>query len=60
MAQGDFDKLADHQPSASCTMEYRPLTAEARGTWHGNPADWRHEFGNDCTLRAATGSVFRF
>ena len=59
-AQGDFDELADHQPPASCTMEYRPVTAEAHGTWHGQPADWTREFGNGCTLRTATGSVFRF
>jgi hypothetical protein len=59
-AQGDFEELADHQPAESCTMEYRPVTAEAHGTWLGNPADWTHDFGNDCTLRTATGSVFHF
>jgi hypothetical protein len=59
-AHGDFDALADHQEPASCTMEYRPVTAEAHGTWHGQPADWTHDFGNDCTLRTATGSVFHF
>lgn len=59
-ARGDFDKLADHQVPMSCTLEYRPVTAEAYGTWHGQPADWTREFGNGCALRAATGSVFRF
>jgi hypothetical protein len=59
-AHGDFDALADQQEPASCTMEYRPVLAEAYGTWHGEPVEWAHEFGNDCTLRTATGSVFLF
>lgn len=60
MSQGDFDELADHQEPASCTMEYRPVTAQAHGTWHGDPVHWTHDFGNACTLRTATGSVFQF
>lgn len=60
MSHGDFDELADHQPPMSCTMEYRPVIAEAHGTWHGDAVDWVQEFPNDCTLRTATGSVFRF
>jgi hypothetical protein len=59
-SQGDFDALADHQAPENCTMEYRTVTAEAHGTWHGDEVDWVHEFGNDCALRTATGSVFRF
>lgn len=59
-AHGDFEALADLQEPASCTMEYRPVTAEAHGTWHGEPLDWTHEYSNDCTLRTATGTVFLF
>jgi hypothetical protein len=59
-AHGDFDALADQQEPASCTMEYRPVVARAHGRWHGQPVHWKHEFGNDCTLRTATGPVFRF
>lgn len=59
-AHGDFDALAEFQEPASCTMEYRPVTAQAHGTWHGEPVHWTHEFGNDCALRTATGAVFRF
>jgi len=60
MSHGDFDELAEHQEPASCTMEYRPVVAEATGTWHGEPVTWKQEFSNDCTLRTATGSVFLF
>ncbi|MFI7675243.1 SSI family serine proteinase inhibitor [Actinophytocola sp. NPDC049390] len=59
-AHGDFDALADQQEPASCTMEYRPVVAQAHGTWRGKPVEWTREFGNDCTLETATGSVFRF
>ena len=59
-ARGNFDALADLQEPVNCTMEYRPVVAEAHGTWHGKPVNWTREFGNDCTLLAATGSVFRF
>jgi hypothetical protein len=59
-AHGDFGALPDQQPVTSCTLEYRPVTATAQGTWHGHAADWTQEFGNDCALSAATGSVFRF
>jgi hypothetical protein len=59
-AHGDFDALADMQEPVACTMEYRPVTAEAHGTWHDEPVDWTREYGNDCALRAETGAVFRF
>lgn len=59
-AQGDFDALPDHQEPAFCTMEYQPVTAVAEGTWRGEPVRWAREFGNKCSLRTATGSVFLF
>jgi hypothetical protein len=59
-AEGDFDALAALQAPQSCTLEYQPVLAQAHGTWHGEPVDWTHEFGNGCALRAATGNVFRF
>lgn len=59
-AQGELDALAAQQEATSCTMEYRPVVAQAHGTWHGDPVHWTHEYGNDCTLRTATGSVFQF
>jgi hypothetical protein len=59
-AQGDFDALSDHQEPSFCTMEYQPVTAVAKGTWHGEPVRWTREFGNNCSLRSATGTVFLF
>lgn len=59
-AHGDFDALADLQEPTSCTLEYRPVIAQADGTWHGDPVEWTHEFGNSCALRSATGTVFLF
>jgi hypothetical protein len=59
-AQGDFDALPDNQEQAFCTMEYQPVTAVAEGTWHGEPVRWAREFGNKCSLRTATGTVFLF
>ena len=59
-AQGDFDALSDDQEPVFCTMEYQPVTAVAKGTWHGEPVRWTREFGNNCSLRSATGTVFLF
>ncbi|MFE6691780.1 SSI family serine proteinase inhibitor [Streptomyces sp. NPDC057743] len=57
-AHGDLNALRG-EPHG-CTREYDPVTVAASGTWHGTPVDWRREFGNACTMDAATGSVFRF
>jgi hypothetical protein len=59
-AQGDFESLPGEQEQTMCTMEYLPVTAQAEGTWHGEQVTWQQEFGNACTLRTATGAVFRF
>lgn len=59
-AQGDFESLPGEQEQTMCTMEYRPVTAQAEGTWHGEQVLWQQEFGNTCTLRTTTGAVFRF
>jgi subtilisin inhibitor-like len=59
-AHGDFDKLPDSPTFVACTMEYRPVTATARGTWHGHRVHWQHKYANPCTLRADTGVVFDF
>lgn len=59
-AEGDFDALPGKQEHMNCTMEYRPVIAVADGTWNGEEVNWRHEYGNDCTLRTATGTVFQF
>jgi subtilisin inhibitor-like len=59
-ARGDFDNLPDSPTFAACTMEYRPVTASARGYWHGHRVHWKHKYANPCTLRADTGVVFDF
>ena len=42
-AHGDFDELPDSPTFAACTMEYRPVVATARGTWHGHHVRWKHK-----------------
>ncbi|HEV7649118.1 MAG TPA: SSI family serine proteinase inhibitor [Actinophytocola sp.] len=59
-AHGDFDDLPGSPQFVACTMEYRPVTASARGSWHGRHVRWKHKFANPCTLRADTGVVFDF
>ena len=59
-AHGDFDNLPHSPQFVACTMEYRPVIASARGSWHGHPVRWQHTFANPCTLRADTGVVFAF
>jgi hypothetical protein len=57
-AEGDFDALAGK--TTACTMEYRPVVANAIGTWHGHPVLWKGRYANPCTMTSATGTVFRF
>ena len=57
-AGGDLAGLQD-EPVA-CTMDFRPVTASARGVWDGEVVLWEQEFSNPCTLNAATGTVFAF
>jgi hypothetical protein len=59
-AHGDFDGLPGEFEQTACTMEYRPVTAVVDGTWRGEPVSWQSEYGNSCTLRNATGTVFLF
>jgi hypothetical protein len=59
-AHGDFDSLPDSPTFVACTMEYRPVIASVRGTWHGHRVHWKHKYANPCTLRADTGVVFDF
>jgi hypothetical protein len=59
-AQGDFTALPGESEQTMCTMEYQPVTAQAEGTWRGEPVDWAHDYGNGCTLHTTTGAVFLF
>lgn len=43
-----------------CPFIYRPVTASAKGFWHGNRVDFTQTYPNDCVLHARTGSVFQF
>jgi len=55
-------RLANLKPQdgVMCTMEYRPATAVAKGTWRGRAVQYRKTFSNSCVLGAGTGPVFRF
>ncbi|OIJ63054.1 SSI family serine proteinase inhibitor [Streptomyces mangrovisoli] len=55
-AHGDIAALPTQD--VMCPMIYAPVTAEARGRWHGRPVTYRHTFANRCELNARTGSVF--
>jgi Subtilisin inhibitor-like len=43
-----------------CTLEYAPVTAQVKGTWHGRPVNWSHTFGNLCDMRRTTGVLTAF
>jgi hypothetical protein len=58
-ADGDLNQVGDDQLVA-CTMEYRPVTASARGHWEGKLVTWEQEYPNNCTLTTDTGTVFHF
>lgn len=57
-AGGDLTMLQEQL--VACTLEFRPVRAEAFGEWAGERVWWRQDFGNLCALRAATGTVFAF
>jgi len=59
-AQGNFESLPGQSQQMMCTMEYLPVIALAEGTWRGEKVEWEHEYGNGCSLRTATGTVFLF
>ncbi|TPQ16689.1 SSI family serine proteinase inhibitor [Streptomyces sporangiiformans] len=53
---GDISRI---QPrSVHCPMVYAPVTASARGTWHGRRIGYTKTFSNACAMKAETGSVF--
>lgn len=41
-----------------CPMIYAPVTAQARGVWHGMPVAYNRTFGNACEMADRTGPVF--
>ncbi len=59
-ARGDFDHLPGTPETIACTMEHRPVTATARGSWRGERVFWQHQYPNPCTLLHETGVVFDF
>lgn len=46
--------------SIVCPMVYAPVRAEAVGYWRDRPVSFDQTYGNDCFLRANTGSLFDF
>ncbi|MGW1796761.1 SSI family serine proteinase inhibitor [Streptomyces sp. NPDC001984] len=56
-ADGDIGGIPPKE-GALCPMIYAPVTAHARGQWHGRPVEYRKTFSNSCVLAARTGSVF--
>ncbi|TDD79558.1 hypothetical protein E1293_23080 [Actinomadura darangshiensis] len=51
----------EHAPDGRmCTDVHSPVVARAEGRRHGKPARFRAEYGNDCVMRARTGTVFAF
>jgi hypothetical protein len=43
-----------------CPMIYRPVTAQATGTWEGRQIDFSATYPNECQLQTSTGAVFQF
>jgi subtilisin inhibitor-like len=60
LVNGDFEQLPVTPGPAACTMEFRPVTASARGFWNGEKVKWDKEFSNPCTMHSGTGTVFGF
>ncbi len=57
---GRLQELSSRRPERLCTMDYRPVTAQARGTWQGRPIKQSVSANNRCLLQARTGPVFDF
>ncbi|MFD0317985.1 SSI family serine proteinase inhibitor [Streptomyces flavalbus] len=55
-ADGDIGRIPLRD--GYCAMVYAPVTAQARGRWHGRPVSYRETFANPCELAARTGAVF--
>jgi hypothetical protein len=53
---GRIDRMAPK--GGVCPMIYAPVTARARGVWHGMPVAYSRSFGNACEMADRTGSVF--
>lgn len=56
-AGGDFARLEARR--APCPMIHRPVTAVARGTWHGRATRFVRTYPNSCVAAVRTGDVFR-
>ncbi|WP_199439370.1 SSI family serine proteinase inhibitor [Umezawaea beigongshangensis] len=59
-ARGDFAALPGDPALEFCTMELRPVTVSAHGTWRGVPVTHSKTYSNPCLSRRATGPVFTF
>ncbi|MFE3455437.1 SSI family serine proteinase inhibitor [Nonomuraea sp. NPDC059194] len=59
-AAGGDPAEVEGDPAIRCTMHYDPVRATAFGRWDGRPIRYRHNFGNSCTMRLETGSLFSF
>ncbi|MEV6958010.1 SSI family serine proteinase inhibitor [Streptomyces sp. NPDC051207] len=55
-AGGDLRALPPRD--SFCPMVHAPVTAHARGQWHGRPVDYTETFPNSCVMAARTGAVF--
>ncbi|MEV5797632.1 SSI family serine proteinase inhibitor [Streptomyces collinus] len=56
-AGGDIARIP-YAHGVFCPMIYAPVTARARGRWHGRPVAFRETYSSVCVLRARTGAVF--
>jgi hypothetical protein len=55
-ADGDIGALPPKD--VYCPMVYAPVTAQARGEWHGRHVQYTQTFSNGCVMAGRTGSVF--
>jgi hypothetical protein len=55
-AGGDIDRIP--AMAAICPMIHAPVTAYARGWWHGMPVHYTRTFANECEMATLTGTVF--
>ncbi|MDF5756474.1 SSI family serine proteinase inhibitor [Spongiactinospora sp. TRM90649] len=59
-AEGNIEDIRAITPWFGCTRQYRPVTVTANGWWDGRYIRYQRTFDNSCSMRARTGSIFRF
>ncbi|MEU0395466.1 subtilase-type protease inhibitor [Streptomyces sp. NPDC006208] len=58
--EAKFDSITSRGTTGACTKQYDPVTVTADGVWQGKRVSYTHTFGNPCTKKHGSGTVFGF